>query len=747
MILAIRSYVSKGSVAMRKFAVIGSGVMGSGIAAHIANSGHEVFFLDIVPAELNGAKDRNALANSALQKMQQAKPAPLTCEKSLKRIKVGNLEDDFQLLSQMDWIIEVVIEDLSIKKNLYKKLEKIIKPGAVVSSNTSTIPLAKLVDGMSADFKSRFFITHFFNPPRYMRLCEIILGEVESKYVTEIINFIDVHLGKGVVRCKDTPGFIANRVGCFFLEVALNEAIERNLDIESIDYNVSKFFGTPKTGVFALWDLIGVDLMPLIAKSMISNLAQQDEFCKSYKLSSLVKKMIKQRLTGKKNQAGFYKKSSDGMLAIDLATGKYRPANQVTEVENLFEDQSELAQYLRSILARLVNYTCVIASEISGDFQSIDDAMKLGYGWKYGLFGLVDLLGAGNIAKLIKKPHILLSCNQKFYDHQQILQFDGSYRKLDQVVGKISIADFKQKRQVIFQNEYAAFLDLGDDVACLEIRTKLNMLSAPVFEAINNALEHTSKLFKTLVIGDDDAIFSAGGDLKYMLSCAQRGHLSELRSYIKLGQETMMAIKSAHFPVLLAMKGYAVGGGCEMMLHATNAAIHLETGVGLVESKVGLIPAWGGVKEMIRKSNQHGLAEMQRVFKNIMLGRRLSNAAEIKHEFLYERHFVTMNLDRVLGDTKKLALNVAAHYRQRRPAENIKGSVKIEKDFAMSLCDSEHDRLIAEELMNIFNANLTGISESALLEMELDGFLRLITTQKTQDRIIHMLESGKALKN
>ena len=588
---------------IKKVGVIGAGVMGASIAAHVANAGVPVVLLDIV------AKDnpnRSAIAEGAVEKLLKADPAPFMSKSAAKFVTTGNIEDDLQLIGDCDWIIEAVIERLDIKQALYAKIEAARKSGSVVSSNTSTIPLANLIDGLPARFAENFIITHFFNPPRYMRLLEVVAGEKSSpEAVARVSHFADSMLGKSVVRCKDRPGFIANRLGVYWLQTAVTEAFRSGLDIEEIDAIIGKPMGVPKTGVFGLLDLVGLDLMPHINASLAAALPRDDPFHAVNTPVPLVEKLIAEGYTGRKGKGGFYRINRDkGKLkeAIDLATGAFRPARkpQIEAIEEsgrslnrLLEHDSAHGRYAWRVLGPTLAYAAALAGDAADDIQSIDEAMRLGYNWKFGPFELIDQLdGAWFTAKLeadgVPVPAILrVADGRPFYrvheGRRQALGLDGVYHDLVRPEGVIMLEDLKLNAVPVLKNGSAALWDIGDGVACFEFTSKMNALDPDTMDLLMRAIHRVAKDFKALVIYNEGANFSVGANLGLALFAANIAAWTEIENLVAQGQTTYRMLKYAPFPVVGAPSGMALGGGCEILLHCDAVQAHAETYVGLVE--------------------------------------------------------------------------------------------------------------------------------------------------------------------
>ena len=752
---------------IKTIAVIGSGVMGAGIAAHIANCGFEVLLLDIVPDK---AADRNIIAKQAIEKLLESNPPAFTVNENSERITPGNLQDDLAELENIDWIIEVIVEKLEVKQNLYRTLDKYRKSGSIVSSNTSTLPLKNLISGMSKKFQEDFLITHFFNPPRYMKLIELITGSKTKKDNIKIIReFLDVKLGKGVVDCKDTPGFIANRIGCFWLEVGLNEAFNLGISVEDADTSVGKPAGIPKTGVMGLWDLIGIDLMPLIAKSLITALPKNDDFCKIYKLHDQIKKMINEGYIGRKGKGGFYRitKNSDKIVkeVLDLKTGNYitqkgpNPDYLKMSFTDLVDHNSIGGKYLRKVMLQTLSYAAKLVPEISNNIVGIDKAMRLGYNWQHGPFELIDLLGAKKFANILRQekmevPDIIQKLgDHKFYQQDKFFTTKANYTKIKKEIGIITLKETTKK--VILASEAAELIDVGDKVACFNFKTKMNVASPEALEILNESLDLVGKNYKALVIGNDSANFCVGGNLDFMLECAHKGDLKKLSEYIKYGQMTMMKIKYSEVPIVSAHRGLALGGGTEILLHSAYVISEIEAISGLVESRVGLIPAWGGTKEMVLRNIMRGDNSILKSFEVILRGNKII-AQNMDMNFMMADHEIIANDKRVLFEAKSKSLHLANNYHRKQIVSRIKISpTKIRELLELSLKNmsnlAPHDYVIAGKVINVFSGNSyqenITISEEDILDIELEMFLSLAASAATKARIEYMLKTGKNLNN
>ena len=622
---------------MERTAVIGSGVMGAGIAAHLANGGVQVDLLDIIP---EGAEDRDVLARGAITRLHKVKPAPLMHTNFAERIRPGNLEDHLERVAEADWIIEAVVEDLKIKQKVFKKLEKVRKDGSIISSNTSTIPRAQLTKGMGQRFERDFLITHFFNPPRYLRLLEIVPSPVmELERLKAFRDFADRRLGKGVVICNDTPGFIGNRIGVYWMQCALNAAIELGLTIEEADAVMGRPIGVPKTAVFGLLDLVGLDLVPHIAESMLATLPENDDYrrvvaeAEENGIAAIIAGMIEANYTGRKGKGGFYRLNRDGGKKVkearDLTTGKYAPVNRRVALESpkaakqglrtLVEYPDKGGEYAWKVLSQTLAYTASLIPEIAGSISDVDEAMRLGYGWKRGPFEMLDTLGVEWFCERLTADGLavppLLAHGSPLYEHKTQLMVDGGYIAVPRAEDTLHVTDLRKTGEPLASNTSASIWDAGDGIALLEFHSKMNSIDPLTLEMVAEAVELVEGGdFVGLVIGNDGEHFSAGANIGLALFVANVGAWEESDKMIRGGQLAFMTLKHSSFPVVGASSGLAIGGGCEVLLACDAIQAHAETYTGLVEVGVGLVPAWGGCKEMLCRWAEVGRSSFMRSY-------------------------------------------------------------------------------------------------------------------------------------
>ncbi|HRR14783.1 MAG: 3-hydroxyacyl-CoA dehydrogenase/enoyl-CoA hydratase family protein [Thermoanaerobaculia bacterium] len=771
-----------------KVGVLGAGVMGAGIAAHFANAGLPVVLLDIVP---EGATDRNVIAAGAIEKMKKTKPAPFMSAARARLVTPGNLEDHLELLADCDWIVEAVVERLDVKQSVYRRLDAVRRPGTIVSSNTSTIPISHLVEGLPETFARDFLVTHFFNPPRYMRLLEIVAGKAtRPEVVAAVTAFADERLGKSVVACKDTPGFIANRIGTFWLEAATKAAIEGGLTVEEADSVAGRPMGFPKTGIFGLLDLVGLDLGPHIAASLLATLPADDPYREIYEDRPLLRWMIAEGYTGRKGKGGFYRLDREGekktKLAIDLATGEYRPQTRprlasvtagAKDLRKLVEHPDKGGRFAWQLLSRTLAYAASLVPAIADDLTAVDEAMRTGYAWKWGPFEMIDRLGpAWFAARLAAEgrpvPPLLAAVGDgTFYrveaGRMQVFGTDGAYHDVVRPVGVLLLSDVKLAGPPVAKNASASLWDLGDGVLCLEFTSKSNSLD----EAILRQLQKAMKLiengrFRALVVHNEGTNFSVGANLGLALFAANIALWPAIEALIAEGQRVYKALKYAPFPVVGAPSGMALGGGCEILLHCDAIQAHAESYIGLVEVGVGVVPGWGGCKEMLArwianpKRPGGPMPPVAKVFEMISTA-QVSTSAEEAREMLILREGdgITMNRDRLLADAKAkaLALLAAGYEPPTEPVFQLPGpSAKAALDLAVagfraSGAATPHDEVVAGKLACILSGGDTDItdtvSEDELYRFEREAFLELVRHPDTLARIEHMLATGKPLRN
>ena len=783
---------------IEKVAVIGAGLMGSGIAAHVANAGIPVTLLDIVPKE---APNRNVIAENAVNNMlkpvKMGSPTPLMHKKNAKLITTGNLEDDLKLIGDADLIIEVVLEKLEIKHDVFQKIDKFRKKNSIVTSNTSTIPREMLVRGMPESFAKDFMISHFFNPPRYLRLLEIIAGnEVSREKVEAITKFCDLSLGKEVVICNDTPGFIGNRIGTYWTLVGMIEAVKLGLTVEEADAIMGRPIGAPKTGIFGLLDVVGLDLIPHVTESMSSNLSDEDMYNLSVKdqeslgLDKILEAMISEGYTGRKGKGGFYRLNTETGKKIkesrNLETGVYNRSNKRTGLESvkaakkglrtLVEYNDKGGEYAWRVLSKTLSYAASLVPEITDNLVNVDLAMKNGFLWKKGPFEMLDELGPSWFAAKIaednmKIPEIIAAVsNGNFYDiiDGELSYFDTSrkYSKLEKPKGYLNAQDIKRGNKAIFRNSSASLWDMGENILLAEFHSKMNSMDPLIMEALSEASDLCeSGDYKGLVIGNDGTNFSAGANLGLTSFVTNVGAWEEAEKFVQGGQLAFMMLKHGNFPVVGASHGLAIGGGCEVLLACDAIQAHSESYIGLVEVGVGLVPAWGGCKEMITRWNEDlsqpkgPMATIKSIFENVGTARVATSAQEARElHFLRKEDKITMNRERLLYDAKELCKTLVDNYKAPEiknhylPGPSGKAALDLAVDDLVKAGHATpHDVVVTKELSHILSGGDTDptetVSDEKILEMEREGILRLMRTEGTMDRVEHMLTKGRPLRN
>ena len=770
-----------------KVAVIGSGGMGSGIAAQAANAGLEVILLDIVA---NEGADRNSVAAEAVERMRKTNPAPLMHPRNAARIRPGNLEDHLDWLSDCDLVIEVVLENLEIKRDLYRKIDTHRRADCIVTSNTSTIPLDHLVADMPEGFRQHFAVTHFFNPPRYMRLLELVGGpDTQAEVISSLRNFGDQLLGKSVVDCKDTPGFIANRIGILWMGVAVRFAFENGITVEEADAVIGKPMGVPKTGIFGLLDLVGIDLQPHVERSMLSLLPENDMYRNIHRRSEFIEKMIADGYTGRKGKGGFYRlnRSDGGKVkeALDLVTGEYHRASKPTlesveaaraGLRKLVDHPDRGGQYAWRVLSHTLSYAASLVPEIADNIHAVDEAMKNGYAWKWGPFELIDKLGARWFAERLAAegmavPTLLEKVGDgSFYriEGGQLQYFgtDGSYHDVKRAEGVLLLSDIKRSSERVAGNGSASLWDIGDKVLCLEFHSKMNAVDEGIMMMASQALKIIpAQGYEALVIHNEGTNFSVGANVGLALFAANIAAWPKITESVKQGQDVYKNLKFAPFPVIGAPSGMALGGGCEILLHCDALEAHAETYMGLVEVGVGLVPAWGGCKEMLLRwsdNPKHAKGPMpavSKVFETVATA-TVAKSAEEARSLLYLRpgDGIVMNRDRLLARAKERALSMAKDYTPPEPrALRLPGPsgeaamTLVLNDFRRAGKATEHDVTVGKKLAHVLAGGKVDptdtLTEDKVLGLERTAIVSLLRTSPTLDRIEHMLETGKPLRN
>jgi len=761
--------------------------MGSRIAAHIANAGFPVDLLDIV---LPDRPSRNAAALAGIENAARQKPGGFFTGAAQTLLTPGNFEDDLGRVRDCEWIIEAVAEDLAIKRGLFERVAAVRSPGTIVSTNTSGIPLASISQGFHQEFRSHFLGTHFFNPPRYLHLVEIIPGaDTDPQVLAWVSEFCDRQLGKGVVPCKDTPNFIANRIGCFFGATVHKLTVEGDYTVEEVDALTGPLIGLPRSASFRLVDIIGLDVWAHVLRNLYQ-LAQNDPARDRYLVPGFMERMIERGWLGEKRGQGFYQRVGKGpekeIHAIDWKTLEYHPARKVKfPSADAVRNVEDLTQRLRALVAGgdrvaaflwplfrdFFLYSAQLVPEISDRVVEIDRALRWGFAFGLGPFEMWDALGVAETAGRMRADGLAVPANvermlasgtKSFYEVADrggvpgARYFDlagGSYRGLEPRPGVLVLEDIRRARGVVKRNAGASLVDLGDGALCLEFHSKMNTVGEDTVEMIRAALEETGRGFRALVIANQGENFSAGANLMLMLLAAQEGDWDQLDATVRRFQAANMALKYAPHPVVAAPFGLALGGGCEIVLHAARVQASAETYIGLVETGVGLIPAGGGTKEMLLR-----LGSAKAAFDLIAFARTSNSAAHARELGLLRAHDgVSMNPERLIADAKSAALALAPGHAPGAPLSGIpvEGATGLAA-LKMALSQAretgsitEHDAVIGEKLAYILcgGGSRDTVSEQDLLDLEREAFLSLCGQTKTQERIQYMLKNGKALRN
>jgi 3-hydroxyacyl-CoA dehydrogenase len=797
---------------IRKVAVLGSGIMGSRIACHFANIGLEVLLLDIIPNEptpeelamgldITSKNVRNRIVNAALDSTLKSNPSAVFSKRVVNQISTGNFDDNMKDIAAFDWVIEVVVEKLEIKKLVYDQVEKFRTPGTLISSNTSGIPIHLMAEGRSEDFRTHFCGTHFFNPPRYLRLLEIIpTPETKPEIIDFLMHYGDKFLGKTTVLCKDTPAFIANRVGVYAIMALLHLVQKLDLSVEEVDKYTGPALGRPKSATFRTTDVVGLDTMINVAAGLFNNLPN-DKAHQLFELPEYVKKMQEKKWLGDKKKQGFYKKikGADGkseILALDLKTLEYKAQQKIKSstleatklVENLRERMKVFAQgtdkageFFRTSFFGLFEYVSDRIPEISDELYRIDDAMRAGFGWELGPFEVWDSLGIRNAVEGMKKygneaaswvHEMLAAGHESFYlvENGNKKYYDIPSKSYKSVPGSEAfiILDNIRPTNTIWKNSGTTITDLGDGILNLEIHTKMNTIGGEVIQGLNKAIDLAEKDYRGLVIGNDGANFSAGANIGMIFMAAVEQDWDEINMAVRMFQNTMMRMRYSSIPVVAAAHNLTLGGGCELCLHADYVQTNAETYMGLVEFGVGLIPGGGGTKEFaLRLSDEFKDGQIEQAAlrdRFLTIGQaKVSTSGVEAFELGYlqkDKFSITMNRSRLIIDAKTKAIELADKgYSQPLRRKDIrvlgKQGMGIVYAGANSMLAgnfiSEHDKKISEKLGYVLcGGNLSSptlVSEQYLLDLEREAFLSLCGEKKTLERIQSILTKGKPLRN
>ncbi|WP_407268631.1 3-hydroxyacyl-CoA dehydrogenase/enoyl-CoA hydratase family protein [Radiobacillus sp. PE A8.2] len=795
---------------IKRAAVIGSGVMGSGIAAHLANVGIKTLMIDLIPKQLtdketeqgltlSDKKVRNRLASASKQALVKQKPSPITSKQSLDLIEVGNIQDDMGRIGECDWIIEVVVENLQVKKQVLAEIDQYRKKGSIVSSNTSGISIERMVEDCSADLQKHFLGTHFFNPPRYLKLLEVIPTKWTDQHVLDDVRLIgeDV-LGKGVVEAKDTPNFIANRIGTYGLLVTLKEMIDQGLSVGEVDSITGPLIGRPKSATFRTLDVVGLDTFIHVANNVFEQTDGVEK--QAFQVPTIMTKMAELGWLGEKTGQGFYvKKKQNGkshIYELNLETLEYEERKKLTTNATELAKQAKgtsgkmkallsvegdpASSFTWAILKQLLIYSAEHIHEIADDIVAVDRAMRWGFGWEQGPFELWDALGfRATLDRMLKEGEnvpawvtdMAVSGAESFYKTEKdaVSHYDnGTYK--EQVINPkvINLKATKEARGVILQNKGASLIDLGDGVACFEFQSKSNAIGLDIIQLINQSIEEVNKNYRGMVIGNQGKNFCVGANIAMMLMEAQDGNFFEIDFVVRQFQQTMMNIKYAEKPVVVAPFNMTLGGGAEVSLPASALQAHQEAYIGLVEFGVGLIPGGGGNKELYLKQIRNlppGVDfDLQKVannvFETIAMAKVSTSAQEaVENGFLNKQDGISVNKDHLIHDAKQKVISLSeagyqAPSREQVPVVGEPGYATMllgAKSLAIGGYASEHDLKIAEKLAFVLAGGRikqgSYVDEQYLLDIEREAFLSLIGEPKTQQRMQHMLMKGKALRN
>ena len=799
---------------VQKAAVLGAGTMGAGIAAHLANAGIPTLLLDIAPKELTPEEEkkgltleskevRNRIVNSLFEASKRLKPAPFMLADNSKLIKTGNFADDMPLLKECGLVIEAVVENLDIKHKVFAEVEKHRKPGSVIASNTSGIPIDSIAEPFSDDFKKHFVGVHFFNPPRYMKLVEVIPGtETSGELACKLSGFLDQRLGKGVVPAKDRPNFIANRVGTFGMMATVHEMLEMGFTPTEIDQMTGKAIGHASSATFRTSDLVGLDVLVHVNKNLYPAVPD-DEDREVFQVPDVINKMLEKNLLGDKTGGGFYKKSRDAegkrvILELDLETFDYKEQQKAKfpsldaakgvddipkRVKQLVWGEDKVGHFLWKTGSRISRYAANRIPEIADTIVEIDNALKWGFGWEIGVFEAWDAIGVPESVERMraegqpipeKVEKMLASGATSFYKDENGKRsfYDlvkGEYRTIPDRPGVTILKELKARAGVIKSNPGASLIDIGDDVACLEFHSKMNSIGGDTVQMMNFALDEVEKNFVGLVVGNQGGNFSAGANIMLLLLAAQEEEWDDINMMVAALQKTVMRLRYSPKPVVTAPYGLTLGGGCEIAMHGSRVRAAAETYMGQVEVGVGLIPAGCGTKEMTMRAmdaaakvpDADPLAFLKKTFELLGMGKVATSAQEARAwGFLRESDSISMNGDRLIADAKQEVLNMnASGFVAPVPREDILvlgESAQAAMKLALHMMKrgefiSEHDELIGKKLANVMSGGSMNheayVSEQYLIDLEREAFVSLCGEKKTQERIAAMLKTGKPLRN
>lgn len=799
---------------IRKAAVLGAGTMGAGIAAHLANAGIPVLLLDIAPRELKPEEEakglslelpqvRNRIVKELFEAAKKLKPAPFMLANNANLITLGNFTDDMAKLKDCDLVIEAVVERLDIKHQVFGEVEKHRKPGSFIATNTSGIPIASIAEPFSEDFKKHFVGVHFFNPPRYMKLVELIPTEwTDGEMACKLSGFLDQRLGKGVVPAKDRPNFIANRIGTFAMMATVHEMVAMGFTPTEVDQMTGKAIGHAKSATFRTADLVGLDVLVHVNRNLYPAVPE-DEDRDVFLLPDVIEKMLEKNLLGDKTRGGFYKKSktAEGKTEIhelDLATFEFKPQEKTKfasieaakgiedmnkRINSLVWGEDRVGEFLWKTMSRTFRYAANRIPEIADTIVEVDNAIKWGFGWEIGVFETWDAIGLKRSVERMKAEgqavpasiEIMLAGGaETFYKNEggDVSYFDlvaGEYKPMPGRPGVTILRSVKERTGVIKSNPGASLIDIGDGVACLEFHSKMNSIGGDTVQMMNFAIDEVEKNFNGLVVGNQGGNFSAGANIMMLLLAAQEEEWDDINMMVHALQQAVMRLRYSAKPVVTAPYGLTLGGGCEIAMHGNRVRAAAETYIGLVEVGVGVIPAGGGTKEMTMRAmdaaakapDADPLVFLKNTFELIGMGKVATSAQEAKAwGFFREVDSISMNGDRLIADAKQEVLNLdASGFEPPVPREDI--TVMGEDGIAaMKLAlhmmkqggfISDHDELIGKKLANIMCGgainHVVQVSEQNLLDLEREAFISLCGERKTQERIAAMLKTGKPLRN
>ncbi len=792
--------------AIKKVAVIGSGIMGSGIACHFANIGVEVLLLDIVPRELSDAFKakgltleskavRNSIVDGSLKASLKSKPSPIYNQKFASRISTGNLEDDLHKISEVDWVIEVVVERLDIKQKVFEQVEKHRKPGTLITSNTSGIPIKFMNEGRSEDFQKNFAVTHFFNPPRYLKLFEVVPGPNCEQEVTDfLMMYGEKFLGKTSVLAKDTPAFIGNRIGVFGIMSLFHVVKELDLTIEEVDKLTGPLIGRAKSATFRTVDVVGLDTLVHTANGVADN-CPDDEMRDSFVLPDFINKMMENKWLGSKTKQGFYKKEGKEIFSLDLNTLEYRPKkrakfasleatktieNVVDRFKVLVKGKDKAGEFYRKTFALMFAYAQNRIPEISDELYRIDDAVKAGFGWQHGPFEIWDAVGVEAGLELMKAEGLapaawvsdmVAAGGKTFYTVKDGARqyYSIPAKAQEKIPGQDAfiILDNIREAKTVWSNADASIQHLGDGVLNVEFQSKMNTLGSGVLQAINKGIDLAETEYDAVILGNQAANFTVGANLGMVFMMAVEQEYDELNFGAKYFQDTVMRLRYSSCPTIVAPHGMTLGGGCELSLHADKVIAAAETYIGLVEFGVGIIPGGAGSKEMALRATEGALKDdvklnkLRDYFINVAMAKVATSAHEAYDLGFFKEHkdLVIVNKDRQIATAKRHAIQMLEDgYSQPAPkqayvmGQQALGMFLVGTDSLVhGKYASEHDQKIANKLGYVMAggdlSEPTYVSEQYLLDLEREAFMSLCTERKTLERIEHMLKTGKPLRN